>query len=189
MKIGLFFGSFNPIHNGHLIIASHILNNINIEKIWFVVSPQNPLKNSKGLLNQYQRLNLVQLAIHGDDRMLASDIEFKMPKPSYTIDTLQILTEKYPQHNFVIIMGSDSYSNLEKWKNYSELKKRFEIVVYTRPGFNISNNDNEKLTIITANLIDISATHIRSLIRDKKNIRYLLPDVVVNEIEAGHYYL
>src|SRR3989339_302073 len=121
MKIGLYFGSFNPIHTGHLIIASHVLNETDLQQVWFVVSPQNPFKQEHSLLNEYHRLHLVQLAVEEDTRLRASDIEFKMPKPSYTIDTLVYLKEKYPQHQFTIIMGSDSFQNLPKWKNASLL--------------------------------------------------------------------
>ena len=132
MKIGLYFGSFNPIHIGHLIIANHILNETRIEKIWFVVSPQNPLKESKSLLNEYDRLHLVRLAVQDDVRIKCSDIEFNLPKPSYTSDTMAFLSEKYPDHKFSIIMGSDSYQNLDKWKNYETIVSNYDIFVYTR---------------------------------------------------------
>jgi len=114
MKIGLYFGSFNPVHNGHLIIATYILNNSNLQQVWLIVSPQNPLKKSSSLLNEYHRLHLVKSAIEGEKNIKASSIEFQLPKPSYTIDTLTYLKEKYPQHDFSIIMGSDSFNNIEK---------------------------------------------------------------------------
>ena len=123
MKIGLYFGSFNPIHIGHLIIANHIVNNTDLDKLWFVISPQNPFKNSTSLLNEYHRLHMVNAAIDGETRLRASNVEFKLPKPSYTIDTLTYLNEKYPQHEFSIIMGSDGFKNLDKWKNYQTLIK------------------------------------------------------------------
>ena len=118
MKIGLYFGSFNPVHVGHLIIANYIANHTNVEQVWLVVSPQNPLKQSNSLLNEYHRLALVNTALEGETKIRASDIEFRLPKPSYTVDTLAYLHEKYPDYDFVIIMGSDSYQNLHKWKNY-----------------------------------------------------------------------
>src|SRR5207248_8847317 len=118
MKVGLYFGSFNPIHIGHLIIANHIINNTDFKKIWFVVSPLNPLKSSQTLLNEYKRLRLVQLAVEENTNLRACDIEFKLPKPSYTINTITYLKEKYPQHQFAIIMGSDSFKNIFRWKNY-----------------------------------------------------------------------
>ena len=135
MKIGLYFGSFNPVHAGHLIIASHILNETDIEKVWLVVSPQNPFKQENGLLNEYHRLHLVQLATEQDNRIKASDIEFGLPKPSYTINTLTYLAEKFPDHEFSIIMGSDSFQNLHKWKNAELIIRDYEIYVYPRPGF------------------------------------------------------
>ena len=140
MKIGLYFGSFNPIHTGHLIIASHIIENTDLKKIWFVVSPHNPLKPAASLLNEYHRLHLVRIAIDGDNRFKASDVEFKLPQPSYTINTLAYLTEMYPTHQFVIIMGSDSYCNLHRWKNYEQLVKNYSIIVYNRPGFVVKEN-------------------------------------------------
>ena len=154
MKIGLYFGSFNPIHTGHLIIASHIIEHSDLNKIWFVVSPQNPLKPSSTLLNEYQRLHLVRLSVENDSRFIVADVEFKLPKPSYTIDTLTHLTEKYPQHQFTIIMGSDSYSNLHNWKNYELLTKNYSIIVYTRPGFEVKDN-KYAATILNAPLLDI----------------------------------
>src|SRR6201987_1840618 len=123
MNIGLFFGSFNPIHIGHLIIANHVAQETDLNQVWFVVSPQNPLKASGSLLNEYHRLHLVKVAIEEENKLRASDIEFHLPKPSYTVDTLAYLKEKFPQHQFSIIMGSDSFSNLINWKNYEVIAK------------------------------------------------------------------
>lgn len=188
MNIGLYFGSFNPIHQGHLIIASHILNETDLHKIWFVVSPQNPFKKSDTLLNEYHRLHLVQKAVEGDDRMKASDVEFNLPKPSYTAHTLSHLKDKYPQHRFSIIMGSDSFQNLPKWKNAEAIIRHYPILVYNRPGFEAKNTIDAEATILNAPLLDISATHIRQLIAQGKSIRYLVPEVVAVEIEAAGYY-
>lgn len=187
MKVGLYFGSFNPIHNGHLIIASHIIENTDIDKIWFVVSPQNPLKPSPTLLNEYDRLHLVNLSIENDNRFKTSDVEFKMPKPSYTIDTLTHLTEKYSQHQFTVIMGSDSYSNLHNWKNYELLVKNYSIIVYTRPKFEIQEN-KYGATILDAPLLDISSTFIRNSIKANKSIRYLVRESVYEELKNNQYY-
>src|SRR5215208_2842527 len=121
MKVGLYFGSFNPIHNGHLIIASFIIQNTSLDQVWFVISPQNPLKKSTALLNEYHRLYLVQVSIENEPALKASDIEFRLPRPSYTINTLTYLTEKFPMHTFSVIMGSDSFQNLQEWKNYKQL--------------------------------------------------------------------
>jgi len=188
MKIGLYFGSFNPVHTGHLIIANHILNETVLEKVWFVVSPQNPFKPANGLLNEYDRLHLVRIAVEDDNRMKASDIEFNLPKPSYTVDTLAYLGEKYPEHEFSIIMGSDSFQNLHKWKNYEVIIKRCPVYVYMRPGFEIVNTINADLKIVDAPLLQISATQIRTLIRDGKSIRYMVTQKVQDEIERGGYY-
>jgi nicotinate-nucleotide adenylyltransferase len=188
MKIGLYFGSFNPIHTGHLIIAQHILNETDLGQVWFIVSPQNPFKQQKQLLNEYDRLHLVNLAIQKSVGLKALDIEFRLPKPSYTITTLTYLREKYPQHTFSIIMGSDSLQNLDKWKNADQLMQNFPIYVYLRPGFPITNTKIRELNTLTAPLLEISATHIRELIARAKSIRFLVPDIVCDEIESAGYY-
>ncbi len=188
MKIGLYFGSFNPIHIGHLIIANHVANHTNIQQVWMVVSPQNPLKPSAGLLNEYHRLHLVQLAIEGDDQLRVSDVEFKLPKPSYTIDTLTYLEEKYPQHRFAVIMGSDSFQNLPKWKRFDVLAKNYQFIVYQRPGFEIIDTWGAVITLLQAPLLQISSTNIRNTIKMGKSIRYLVPERVKEEIEKSGYY-
>ena len=188
MKIGLYFGSFNPVHVAHLIIANHILNETDIERVWFVVSPQNPFKISAGLLNEYHRLHLVKTAAEDDNRIKASDIEFNLPRPSYTATTLVYLKEKYPEHEFSIVMGSDSFQNLHKWKNYEAIIANHQIYVYRRPGFAIDNSIGAKLTITEAPLLQLSATQIRNYIQEGKSIRYLVPDNVREEIEKGNYY-
>ncbi|HKP31780.1 MAG TPA: nicotinate (nicotinamide) nucleotide adenylyltransferase [Chitinophagaceae bacterium] len=189
MRIGLYFGSFNPIHHGHLIIANHTKFNSDLQEIWFVVSPQNPLKQNISLLNEYHRLALVQLAIQNEPGLKAQDIEFRLPRPSYTIDTITYLQEKYPDHQFSILMGSDSYTNLPKWKNYEQLLARCEVFVYTRPGFETRETfPNSKTIFIDAPLLDISATHIRKMISEGKSIRYFVPDAVKDEIERNSYY-
>lgn len=188
MQIGLYFGSFNPVHTGHLIIAQHILNESDLSQVWFIVSPQNPFKQQKQLLNEYDRLHLVNLAIQKSPLLKAVDIEFRLPKPSYTITTLTYLKEKYPQHSFSIIMGSDSLQNLEKWKNAEHIMQNFPIYVYTRPGFTVANHQVKELHTLNAPLLEISATHIRELIVGGKSIRFLVPDVVADEIESAGYY-
>jgi len=188
MKIGLYFGSFNPVHVAHLIIANHILNETDIEKVWFVVSPQNPFKTENGLLNEYHRLFLVKLATEDDNRIKASDIEFNLTRPSYTTVTLAYLQEKNPEHEFCIIMGSDSFQNLHKWKNYEVIAKNYEVYVYLRPGFEVTNYVNANLHIVEAPLLQLSATQIRKLIKEGKSIRYLVPEKVREEIEKGGYY-
>ena len=188
MKIGLYFGSFNPVHIAHLIIANHILNETKIEKIWFIVSPQNPFKTDSDLLNEYQRLQLVQLATENDTRIESPAIEFNLPKPSYTADTLNYLAEKYPDHEFCILMGSDSFQNLDKWKNYEAIIKNYPVYVYIREGFPIENNIGADLHIVDAPRLQLSATLLRKYIREGKSIRYMVPDKVLEEIVKGKYY-
>ena len=187
MKIGLYFGSFNPIHTGHLIIANHIANNNELDEVWFVVSPQNPFKNTNSLLNEQHRLSLVKIAIEGEKKLKASNVEFKLPKPSYTADTLLYLSEKFPKHNFSIIIGSDSFQNIEKWKNYKYIINNYNVFIYHRPGF-IIEKTTENTTILDAPLLEISSTHIRKNIKNKKSIRYLVTDAVMEEIELKNYY-
>lgn len=189
MKIGLYFGSFNPIHIGHLIIANHITNTTDLQRVWFVVSPQNPLKENKTLINENHRKHLIDLAIEGEKKLRSSNIEFKLPKPSYTIDTLTYLSEKFPQHEFHIIMGSDSFGNLKKWKNYQALLRNYSIIIYKRPGFEVNSEFlSERINVLDAPLLEISSTMIRNLIHHKKSIRFLVPDIVKEEIEHQQYY-
>jgi nicotinate-nucleotide adenylyltransferase len=188
MRIGLYFGSFNPVHVGHLIIATHVINTTDLQQVWLVVSPHNPLKPSASLLNEYHRFHLVQSALEGESKIRASNIEFQLPKPSYTVDTLSYLKDKYPQHEFAIIMGSDSFCNLTKWKNYEIIVKNIPLYIYERQGFNISNELNANIHILKAPLLQISSTNIRDLIKQKKSIRYMVPDIVKEEIEQNGYY-
>ena len=189
MKIGLFFGSFNPVHNGHLIIANYMLENSDLEQVWMVLSPQNPFKQNNTLLNEYHRLYLMQLAIEGEQHIKAVDIEFKLPKPSYTINTLAYLEEKYPMHEFSIIMGADSLQNVEKWKSGDVIIKRYPIYVYNRPGIEIHNTPAQANIIRTESpLIEISSSMLRKMIKEKRSIRYYVPDSVYQEIMKAGYY-
>jgi nicotinate-nucleotide adenylyltransferase len=187
MKIGLYFGSFNPIHIGHLIIASYVANHSDVDKVWMMVSPQNPLKHSSTLLNEYHRLHLVKLAVEDDPKLVVSDFEFKLPKPSYTIDTLTFLKEKYPQHSFSVIIGSDSFQNISRWKNHEILLRDFDIYIYKRPGYEVEIT-TPNLYLLNAPLLEISSTEIRKLIADNGSIRYLVPEKVREEIEQNGYY-
>ena len=188
MNIGLYFGSFNPIHTGHLIIANHVLNELDIQRIWFVISPLNPFKISANLMNEYDRFHLVQKAIERDGRLKASDIEFSLPKPSYTVHTLAYLAEKYPEHSFSVVMGSDGFQNLDKWKNYEVIVEKYAIIIYKRPGFEVDNKLNAKITILNAPLLEISSTHIRELMKTGKSIKYLVPASIEEEILASGFF-
>lgn len=188
MKIGLYFGSFNPIHTGHLIIANYIAYNTDLDKVWLVVSPQNPLKPSSSLLNEHHRFHLAELAVQGEPRLRASNIEFSLPRPSYTIDTLTYLAEKFPTQEFTVIMGSDSFQNIRRWKNYEQLVKHYPIYVYKRPGHEVKETFGANVQVLEAPMLDISSTHIRQWIQQGKSIRYLVPDNVVAYIAENNYY-
>jgi nicotinate-nucleotide adenylyltransferase len=189
MHIGLYFGSFNPIHVGHLIIANHILNHSEIDKVWFVLSPHNPLKDSHSLLNEYDRLHLVELAIKDNPKFRASNVEFRLPKPSYTIDTMTYLREKFPLEKFYVIMGSDSFQNIHRWKNYEQLLAQYPIIVYRRPGFEVTLPKEGQVQVLNAPMLDISASFIRNEIKAKRSVQYLLPDPVWEYISENRYYL
>lgn len=190
MKIGLFFGSFNPIHNGHLIIAQSVLNETDLDRIWFVISPQNPFKEQQTLLPEKERLFLVKSAIEDNPKFKASDIEFKMPKPSYTIDTLVYLKEKYPQHQFALMMGGDNLSSFQKWKNYELILKNHVIYIYKRHGMKVKSelSDHKNIKILDSALISISSTMIRNMIKMKKNPRYLLPNSIYELVMGISFY-
>jgi nicotinate-nucleotide adenylyltransferase len=189
MKIGLFFGSFNPIHVGHLIIANLMAETTDLKKVWFVVSPQNPLKPSKGLLHEFDRYDMVRAAIFNNYKLEVSDIEFHLPKPSYTIHTLVHLHEKFPDKEFKIIMGEDNLASFTRWKNYERILKDYGLYVYRRPNVQLSElHTHPNVTFVEAPLLDISATFIRNCIRNKQSVRYLVPDVVEEMIRAKGFY-
>jgi nicotinate-nucleotide adenylyltransferase len=188
-NVGLFFGSFNPIHNGHMIIANYIIEFSDLDQIFFVVSPQNPLKEKASLLADYHRLALVKEAIGDSTRFSACDIEFKMPKPSYTIDTLIYLKEKYPEKEFSLIIGGDSLNSFPKWKNFQQILKDYQIIVYPRPNFDISEYKNYKnIKVLNAPLMEISSTFIRNAVSDKKDIRFFMPERAWNYMREMHFY-
>lgn len=187
--IGLYSGSFNPIHQGHLIIAEYILQNTPIDKVWFVPSPQNPLKEEKELLPQQDRMGLVRLAIEGNNDFVASDVEFRLPKPSYTIHTLDYLEAEYPDKEFRLIIGEDNLQCFSYWKDYKRILKQWIIYVYPRLGYANEQFEEEKNVIrISAPIIEISSTYIRECIREGKSIQYLVPQSVREEIEKKEYY-
>jgi nicotinate-nucleotide adenylyltransferase len=194
-KIGLFFGSFNPVHIGHIAIAGYMKEFTDLDQVWFVVSPQNPLKKKVTLLSDRHRIYLVELAIGDNDDLKPSDIEFNRLAPSYTIDTMALLSEKYPQHKFVLVMGEDNLYTLHKWKNGSALVSQFSLYVYPRPGIIKKKNDllEEillKATIkwVQAPLMDISGAFIRNGIKRGKNMSYYLHPAVWKYIMEMHFY-
>jgi nicotinate-nucleotide adenylyltransferase len=188
-KIGLFFGSFNPIHIGHMIIANIMAENTDLNKVWFVVSPQNPFKPSKGLLHEFDRFDMVKAAIADHYKLEVSDVEFSLPKPSYTIHTLAYLTEKFPGKEFKVIIGEDNLESFEKWKNHEQILDQYGLYVYPRP--HVTNSELKRhpnVKMIEAPLLDISATYIRNCIKDNKSIRYLVPEPVEQLIRLKHFY-
>lgn len=189
MKIGLYFGSFNPIHIGHLAIANYMVEFTELDQVWFVVSPHNPFKNKSSLLNGYDRLEMVEKAIENDPRFNASNIEFGLPQPSYTVDTLIHLEENFPNYDFSLIMGSDNIQSIHKWKNSEVLLERYPIYVYPRPDFDSSEWENHPTIHITQSpQFEISATFIRNAIADGKNISHYLPPKVWELIDRAGYY-
>lgn len=189
MRIGLFFGSFNPIHTGHLIIANYMANHTDLQQVWLVVSPHNPLKEKADLISSYDRLEMARLATENAENIRVSDIEFSLPQPSYTIDTLIHLKQRYPEHQFSLIMGSDNLVSLKKWKNYELLLRDYQILVYPRPGSRDAELSNHPSVSITQTpLMELSATFIRQSIKNKKNIQYFVPDQVLQFIESKNLY-
>lgn len=188
-KTGLYFGSFNPIHIGHLVIAEFLVENSDLDEIWFVVSPQNPLKKKRTLLDDRQRLHLVNIAIDDDLRFKACDVEFSLPKPSYTSYTLQVLRERYPQRQFSLIMGEDNLQTFDKWFNYEHIIENYHIYVYPRPGYNGGRfAEHRNVTMVEAPLMEISSTMIRESIKSGKSVKYMLPDKVYRHIDEAGFY-
>jgi nicotinate-nucleotide adenylyltransferase len=192
MKVGLYFGTFNPVHVGHLIIAEGVINASDLDRVWMVVSPHNPLKDKNALASEYDRFRMAELALEGNPRVSASNVEFLLPQPSYTIDTLTHLRDKYRSYEFSLIMGEDNLVQLPKWKNYKAILDNYCVYVYPRPGKpnekselsahpNVSSFDFPRL--------DISATAIRQLVKAKKSIRYLVTDKVNDYIEKTGLYV
>lgn len=190
MKIGLFFGSFNPIHIGHLIIASIMAQTTDLHKVWLVVSPQNPFKPARGLLHEFDRYDMVRAAVYDDFKIEASDVEFHLPKPSYTIHTLVHLSEKHPDKEFKVILGEDNLVNFVKWKNHERILADYGLYVYPRPDAQPSQlKTHPNVKFVEAPMMDISATFIRKCIRNRQSVRYLVPDVVEEMIRTRGFYL
>ena len=191
MKIGLYFGTFNPIHIGHLIIANHMAEYSDLNQIWMVVTPHNPLKIKENLLDDYKRLNLVAMATEDFPKIKPSDIEFKLPQPNYTVHTLAHLQDKFPQHEFSLIMGEDNLKSLHKWKNYEVILQNHDIYVYPRISTEIESlefKNHPRIHLIDAPIVEISSTFIRESIKNKKNIQPLIPYKVWEYIDYNNLY-
>ncbi len=190
-RIGLYFGTFNPIHIGHLAIANYLVENSELDEIWMVVTPHNPHKNKKTLLDDYQRLHLVHLATDDYEKIKASNIEFSLPQPNYTVNTLAHLSEKYPDKQFTLIMGEDNLKSLHKWKNYQVILEDYSIIVYPRISSGVLPEqfvDHPKITKIDAPIMEISSTMIRNAIKEGKDLRYFMHHQVQEYVEEMHFY-
>lgn len=189
MKVGLFFGTFNPIHVGHLIIANYMAEITDLDQVWFVISPQNPLKKKKHILDEHARLELINLAIEGNDQLRVSDVEFDMSRPSYSIDTLGKLSELHPDHEFVLIMGSDNLSQLPEWRDYKKILDQYQVYVYKRQGYKnhpLLKDPNVKSFNVL--LLQISSSYIRRALKEGRTVKFFLPDRVYEHIQKkGHY--
>jgi nicotinate-nucleotide adenylyltransferase len=200
MKVGLYFGTYNPIHVGHLVIANYMVDYTDLDQVWLVVTPQNPHKNKASLLSDYHRLAIVRIAVEGNDKLKASNIEFDLPKPSYTITTLTYIQEKYPDHDFSLIMGEDNLRTLHKWKNHNEIIDNHQIYVYPRALTEQEREDQLKLqtensfeslasvTLCDAPVMKVSSSFIRKAIKDKKDVQYLLTEPVYKYVKEMHFY-
>ncbi|GAL60777.1 nicotinate (nicotinamide) nucleotide adenylyltransferase [Algibacter lectus] len=191
MKIGLYFGSFNPIHIGHLVIANHIAEHSDLDQVWFVVTPHNPFKKKSSLLDNYQRLELVYRATKDYDKLKPSDIEFSLPQPNYTINTLVHLQEKYPNHEFSLIMGEDNLKSFHKWKNYDVILENHDIYVYPRISDNKVNTQftgHKKIHVVNAPIMELSSTFIRNAIKTRKNVKPMLPENVWEYLDEMNFY-
>jgi len=188
-KTGLFFGSFNPIHVGHLIIANHMVEHTDLDEVWFVISPHNPLKKKSTLLADHHRYAMVNLAVEDNRKLWASNIEFGLSQPSYTVHTLAFLEEKYPEKEFVLIMGGDNLASLHRWKNYEHILENYSIMVYPRPGEVLPDLANHKhVEIVEAPLMQISSSFIRKSIKAGKSVEYILSDKVFKYLTEMHFY-
>lgn len=189
MKVGLFFGSFNPIHVGHLIIANFMATQTDLQQVWIVVSPQNPHKKSNSLARDQDRLHLVRIAIEENLKLKASNVEFDLPKPSYTIDTLTYLKESHPEKEFVLIMGGDNLGSFHKWKNYEVILANHQIYVYKRPSYELGDlADHSSVQLFEAPQMKISASYIRKCLKENKSIRYLVTPEVFEYLESSSMY-
>ncbi len=188
-KIGLFFGTFNPVHIGHMAIANYFVAYSDLDQLWFVVSPHNPLKNRNDLLADYHRLHLLELAIGDSNLFRVSNVEFNMPKPSYTIDTLTYLHEKYPDYELVLLLGSDNLDSLHKWKNYQVILDQYQLYVYPRNQFKPEDSVyRDYIRLVDAPQMEVSSSFIRKAIRDGKNVSFFMPEPVARYVNEMNFY-
>jgi nicotinate-nucleotide adenylyltransferase len=188
MKIGLFFGSFNPVHIGHLALANYIVEFGDIDKLWFVVSPQSPFKERRTLLDENHRYQLLLRAVEDDSRFEVSTIEFKLPKPTRTIDTLTYLAEKYPQHEFSLIIGADNVAGLIKWKNADILMSKYKFLIYPRQAYPLDKIEINNFEIVDAPQFDISSSFIREAIKNGHDVRYFMPEASYKYLKEMHFF-
>lgn len=190
MKIGLFFGTYNPVHVGHMVIANYMVEFTDLDKVWMVVTPQNPFKQKESMLKDYDRLHLMKLAIGEDDRLKASDIEFSLPLPNYTVTTLAYLKEKYPDVDFALIMGADNLNHFHKWKNHQEILKNHDLYVYPRLESNDGGELRQhfKVNYVEAPVMKISSSFIRKAIADGKKVDHYMPKDVAQYIDEMNIY-
>jgi nicotinate-nucleotide adenylyltransferase len=188
MKVGLFFGSFNPIHHGHLIIANYVITKKLVDQVWLIVSPHNPFKRKSDLINEYNRLHLAKLAVENCTNIKVSDIEFKLPRPSYTIQTLDVLKSTFSDLSFSLLIGADSYENIFRWKDGEKIVEGYELIVYRRAGIKIERQLGDSVKFVNNPIIEISATDIRRSLKSGESVRYLMPDKVIDEIERCNLY-
>lgn len=190
MKVALLFGSFNPIHVGHLIVAQSVLNNALMDEVWFIVSPLNPFKKKDDLLDESERLKMVQEVIEDNDQMKVLDIEFTLPKPSYTFQTINLLSSLHPNAEFSILIGADNLNNFHLWKQIEEILDKCSLIVYPRLGYELSNShiSATSYTILDVPIMDISSTLIRKMISKNESIRYLVAEKTLKTLEKNKFY-
>lgn len=188
MRVGLFFGSFNPIHVGHLMLAQYMVNFADVDEVWLVVSPQNPFKQDVELADTQHRLNMARLAVGDNEKIKISEVELSLPKPSYTIDTLRALEKEYPEIEFSIIMGADNLTGLNRWKEAETLLSRYRIIVYPRPGYEAKEPEGAHIEIVDAPQVDISSTQLRRWIGEGRSVLYFTNDKVIEYFSQNNLY-
>jgi len=188
MRVGLFFGSFNPIHVGHLMLAQYMVNFADVDEVWLVVSPQNPFKQDVELADTQHRLNMARLAVGDNEKIKISEVELSLPKPSYTIDTLRALEKEYPEIEFSIIMGADNLMSLNRWKEVETLLSRYRIIVYPRPGYEAKEPEGAHIEIVDAPQVDISSTQLRRWIGEGRSVLYFTNDKVIEYFSQNNLY-